>query len=158
MYYPKLKFGILTSDEQLNKYCNIKIEFKNGYFSGDNPEDGGFSFYLNDSYICLDMDINSCCICNISGDYSIENMTAGYISIPEKYTDTVLKVELEENMLPGCAWRISMEQFNIIYDKMNSAIQIGKLEFNRKTYRIFNNVFVQLDSENYMACIIITRI
>ena len=67
--------------------------------------------------------------------------------------DASLYFESKENFYSGCNKRIKFDN-HIYLDEKNDTLIIGKYDYNKIAYRIFDNLFIQLEDNNLIAVII----
>lgn len=144
-----------VSGKTLSVYQDILVEWKdNGLYCSNGG--GGYSIYLNQSYICLDADIETKRIQNFGG--MCLNQKLKDLAIPTEFVVGILKLKKEpSNFSVGIGTRIKFDK-NIFYDKDKKILQFGDLKSNIKTYKVFKNMYVQLNDINQITAIVISDI
>lgn len=100
-----------TSKKALEVYHSIKIYYDNrdGYNSLNSENGGGgFSLYLEDSYICFDFDIETKRVSNFGGMFNLNEVKDKLILLPKEIVNGILIVKTDYNFISGSGWRISI--------------------------------------------------
>ncbi|MCM1545441.1 MAG: hypothetical protein NC033_00225 [Clostridiales bacterium] len=158
--YHKVKFKVKNdalSEEMANLHRNKITYVEDGLF-GTRSQGGGFSLYLQDSYLCFDIDLDNKCLVDFSGLCSNNDIINAQLEFPKEIIDCIIYADISENLLKGCGWRISIKMNKCKYDKDKGVMWFGEVEIKQTSYRIFENLFIQLDDDNYLQGIIITYI
>lgn len=146
----KIKFETEFRDKNILK--NIEIKYIDNEFTSNSI--GKYSLYLNDLYVCFEIETNSNIVVGFNGFFLIENCIKKRINPFQKIEGCVLKAALNGQTQAGCGTRIKFDS-TAFYDETKRIIVFGSTNFNNRIYQIFKNLFVQIDDDGYMNSVII---
>ena len=99
MNYHDIKFEIETKIPVAFKiYHDVTVKYKTDGLFGD----GGyadFALYFHNSYVSLDMDIDTFIIGNFGGVCSLDRMHQTDLELPTEFIEALLKVKLKERSI-----------------------------------------------------------
>lgn len=100
----------------------------------------------------LEIDPESKTIVGVSGKKPTqdEDLSGGEISVPESDLCGTLKIDCEGGYPPYCNRNLDFPK-SYVYDAEKKIIQFGEADETATTYRIFNNVYVDLTAEGCLT-------
>lgn len=155
--FHKIQF-FFNQDESLNTlnvYHNIEIISDVNELYAKNGG-GGFSLYLGNSYLCLDVDSESKRVGNFGGIINFDNVCSENICLPENVLNGILYVKGEE-FISGVNWRFEMCE-KYVFDANQLLFQIGQYSTNEPCCRFLKNAYCQLDGQGNLKCLLISGI
>lgn len=141
-----------VNSKTLSAYQDIFVESENNELFCKNGS-GGYSIYLNETYICLDVDIETKRVGSFGGIFYAQKNKA--LVIPSEFYTGILKLKEEpQNFIKGTGTHMDFSR-EIFYDKNNKILQFGILKKNCEVYKVFKNLYVQLDKNGQLVSVVI---
>lgn len=143
----KFKIEEATDEQALEAYHAIKIY--NKVVDGDilllSLHGGGnYSIYLQDRFFNLNIDDETKRVSSFDGELASNKIKILKLKLPTIIKDVILTLNTEDKLYPGTGSYIEFNTSNIIYDKEQKILQIGDINFDNITYKIFNNAYTQI--------------
>ncbi|MBE5758306.1 MAG: hypothetical protein E7345_05250 [Clostridiales bacterium] len=151
--FHKYKFKIkeMSSFEAIKEYHKIKVccnkSNEEAYLYSTNGS-GNYSLYLKDRFFYLSIDNETKNISAFDGDLDIKLLKFVKIQLPSNIINAILSIDTTDKFEQGCGGYINFDISKIYYDKSQKLLQIGNLDPNEITYKIFDNGFAQLQKNN----------
>ena len=152
----KKELALDKKSEELDRERNDLAQKRGDSLMCKGNESGEITLYLEDKYICMEIDGKTGRVLNFSSMVMfLSDIPKGEISPPENAIDGALYAEIFSVF--GFCWRINFagaEQ----YDEKSKIYLVGERDEALPWYRIFKNAYVQLDEENRLRCVLFTEI
>ena len=147
----KFKINEMSSFNAIKEYHKIKVCGKKlddeAYLFSINGG-GNYSLYLQDRFFNLIIENETKNISAFEGDLNINSIKFIKIQFPNNIINAILSLDTQDDLQQGCGGYIHFDTSKIYYDEEQKILQIGDLEPNEVTYKIFENGFAQIKKDN----------
>ena len=141
-----MKFALKSYNSHQDEFVCIYDMDELSLYTSDCGTDG--SLVVNGTYICLDFDIKTQEVKEISGFVgNLADLKSVKVSNVNTKYDAKLVVDADEAFMAGIGYGINLE-YEIMYDKFNRYICIlplARKSLQDEYYRIAGNIFVALN-------------
>jgi len=142
-------------DYQKIKVC-CKLDGDEAYLYSLNGG-GDYSLYLEDRFFNFNVDNETKSICSFEGDVIKKRLKYIKIKFPNIIKEAILSIDTQEDLQSGCGGYISFNADKLYYDEEQKILQIGDIDVENITYKIFENAFAQI-KEDVVTGILVTEL